>query len=140
MINLKEVLGKKLSPRQGGEVFSFNAIGDQIVFKFMGRRTVKTKRGEDSDLVDAEVIGGEKFDAKAKQTFPVAPGNYVFFLSTTLRRDFDEEKPARGDVIHIQLVEIRPDKNNMKVYGFEFLERAATIVKAGGGDNDDIAF
>jgi len=130
MINLADALKKKLPIKQGGDVFTFNTVGDQIIFKFQGRRTVKTKRGEDSDLIDAQVLGGEKKDPKTKKTHAVKPGAYVFFLNTTLTREFDAAPPALGDILHVQLAEIRPDKNNMKLYGIECLEK--------GLNDDDI--
>lgn len=122
-INLKDALRRKLPIKKGGDVFTFQTIGDQLIFKFQGRRTVKTKRGEDSDLIDAQVLAGEKFDAKTKKAVPVKPGPYVFFLNTTLTREFDADPWAVGDVYHLQLAEIDPAKNNMKLYGIECLEK-----------------
>jgi hypothetical protein len=134
-VDLKKALSKKLPPKQGGDVFKFESIGDQLIFEYISRRTVKTGRGEDSDLIDAVVLAGEKVDPKTKKASPVKPGSYVFFLGTHLTRLFDEAAPTRGDTIQIQLSEIRPDKNNLKLFAFEFLER----VPKGNGSGDDSA-
>jgi len=143
-IDLKEVLQKKLPPKSGGEIFRFQTVGDQLVFRFKGRRTVTTKRGEGAEIVDCQVLGGETVDPKTKKITPVQPGDYSFFLSKVLRGIFDEEKPQPGDTVHVQLVEIVPAKNDMKLYGFEFLDRAAPVAKTAGGKgsdiNDDIQF
>ena len=124
-INLKNVLSRKLEPKQGGDVFTFESVGDQLVAEFKGRRTVRTQRGDDSDLVDVKIIGGEKFDQKSKKVASVKPGDAVFFLGTNLKSIFDAEKPGVGDTIHVQLADIVKSKNGMKVYGFEFVERVS---------------
>ena len=141
-IDLKEVLKKKLAPKSSGETFQFQTVGDQLVFRFKGRRTVTTKRGEGAEIVDCQALGGEKVDPETKEITPVKPGDCSFFLSKVLRRIFDEEKPQPGDTLHVQLVELVPAKNDMKLYGVEFLDRAAPVAKTGkGGDiNDDIQF
>jgi hypothetical protein len=79
-INLEAILNKKQETKQSGERFLFESVGDQLVFKFLSRRTVKTARGDDSDLVEVEALGGTKLDKKSKQSVPVQPGKYVFFL------------------------------------------------------------
>jgi hypothetical protein len=124
MINVANALKKKLEPKQGAEEFKFSTVGDQLIFKFQGRRSVKTKRGDLSDLIDVTVLGGEKFDFSVKKKLAVDPGPRVVFLNTCLTRDFDREQPNVGDVIHLQLAKIDPSKNNMKIYGFEILERS----------------
>jgi hypothetical protein len=121
-IDLKKALQKKLAPKQGADSFKFETIGDQLIFKFVARRTEKIE-GRDSELVDANILAGEKFDPKSKKMLPVKPGQGVFFLGTHLRRVFDTEKPSPGDMIQLQLAEIRADKRNMKMFGFDFLER-----------------
>src|SRR5919106_3538669 len=122
-INLEAILNKKQETKQSGERFLFESVGDQLVFKFLSRRTVKTARGDDSDLVEVEALGGTKLDKKSKQSVPVQPGKYVFFVSTVLRRIFDDERPIAGDIIHVSLTEIVREKNNMKLFGFEYIER-----------------
>jgi hypothetical protein len=124
MINLKEALRRKLAPKSGVDTFKFEHIGDQLICKFQGRRTVKTKRGDDSDLIDVQVLGGEKHDSSVGKKLAVDPGPRVVFLNTCLGRDLDREQPNPGDTLHIQLAKIDPGKNNMKIFGFEILERA----------------
>jgi hypothetical protein len=66
-IDLNFILNKKLESKQGTAIFTFETVGDQLVFRFLARRTVKTARGEESDLIEAEVLGGTKFDKQTKQ-------------------------------------------------------------------------
>ena len=124
-IDLNFILNKKLESKQSADIFTFDAVGDQLVFRFLARRTVKTARGEESDLIEADVLGGRKLDKLTKQAVPVIQGARVFFLSTVARRIFDAERPVLGDIIHLSLTETRPEKNNMKLYGFEFIEKVS---------------
>ena len=121
-VNLKDIMKKKLEPKQGGDIFKFETVLDQLVCKFKGRRTVRTERGDDSDLVDVQILAGEKFDSKSKKVLPVPPGDAVFFLGTNLKSIFDAEKPAIGDIFRVQLAEIVKSKNNMKIFGFEKIQ------------------
>jgi hypothetical protein len=70
------------------------------------------------------------------------PGARVFFLSTVARRIFDAERPVLGDIIHLSLTETRPEKNNMKLYGFEFIEKVIreTVNPAKPSIDDDVSF
>jgi hypothetical protein len=122
-INLKEAMKKKLPPKEGGgEIFKFETIGDQVVGKFLARRTVTTTRGEPADLIDIEILGAEKIDKKTGKPAAINPGAMVVFLSTHLKRLFDSEPPAPGDVIRVQFSEV--GKRDLKLFGFEILERA----------------
>ena len=139
-IDLKAALAKKLPPKQSGEVFSFTVPGDQLIFTYIGRRTVVVEN-RPSELIDCEVLAGEQTDPKTKKVSSVKRGPMVFFLSAQSKRIFDSEKPISGDVIQLQLVEIRADARGMKVYGFEYLDKRprpegeAEVV--GGPDPDD---
>jgi len=139
-IDLNSILNKQLESKQGADIFTFETVGDQLVFRFLARRTVKTARGEESDLIEAEVLGGTKFDKQTKHTAPVMPGARVFFLSTVARRIFDAERPVLGDIIHLSLTETRPEKNNMKLYGFEFVEKVSRDTPKAVSDGDDLPF
>ena len=139
-IDLNSILNKKLESKQGADIFTFDAVGDQLVFRFLARRTVKTARGEESDLIEADVLGGRKLDKLTKQAVPVIQGARVFFLSTVARRIFDAELPVLGDIIHLSLTETRPEKNNMKLYGFEFVEKVSRDTPKAVSDGDDLPF
>jgi hypothetical protein len=139
-IDLNSILNKELESKQGADIFTFDAVGDQIVFRFLARRTVKTARGEESDLIEADVLGGRKLDKLTKQAVPVIQGARVFFLSTVARRIFDAERPVLGDIIHLSLTETRPEKNNMKLYGFEFVEKVSRDAPKAVSDGDDLPF
>jgi hypothetical protein len=80
--------------------------------------------------VDAKVLAGEKIDPKTGNAMPVAPGQYSFFLGTDLIRLFNEFSPGPLDTIRIRLDEIVATKNNLKLYGFEFLERVSPTPQA----------
>lgn len=122
-INLKEAMKKKLPPKEGGgDVFKFESIGDQLVAKYIDRRSVATSRGENADLIDCEILAAEKIDPKTGKVAEVKPGPAVFFLSTHLKRLFDAESLNKGDVIRVQYSET--GKRDLKLYGFEVLERA----------------
>jgi hypothetical protein len=122
MIDISKALQQKLEPKQGADEFKFEAVGDQLIFKYQGRRSVKTKRGDNADLIDVQVLSGEKFDPALHHKLAVDPGARVVFLNTCLTRDIDREQPSIGDVIQLQLAKIDPSKNRMKVYGFEILD------------------
>jgi hypothetical protein len=122
MLDLQVALKKQLTANSEGQTFTFATPADQIIFKFKARRTVTTKRGEPADLIDCEVLAGEKIDLNTRKTVPVQPGQYVFFLSTQLKRLFDEDHPNMGDVIRVRLCEIR-ESNRLKLFGYEVLER-----------------
>jgi hypothetical protein len=122
-IDLKQVMSKKLATKQGAPVFKFGRVGDQLVFEYHEQRTVSTSRGEDAVIVDCEVLGGESFDPEKKKMTPATKGPGSFFASTVLRRLLSDHPPARGDVLHVQFTEV--GKNDVKLYGFEVLERAS---------------
>jgi len=121
-INLKEAMKTKLPPKEGGgDIFKFETIGDQLIAKYMDRRIVKTSRGEDADLVDCEILAGEKVDRKTGNVSAIKPAPAVFFLSTHLKRLFDSESLNKGDVFRVQYSQ--NGKRDLKLYGFEILER-----------------
>ena len=97
-------------------------------------------------MVDAHLLAGEKIDPKTDKVTPVTPGPCSFFLSTHLVRLFNEHAPGPGDVIRVRLAEIRASENNLKLYGFEFLERvsASPPPHSNGGaavnPGDDVIF
>jgi hypothetical protein len=122
-IDLKEVMSKKLDAEQSAPVFKFENIGDQIVFIFHEQRTVPTKRGEDAELVECDVLAGEKVDVQTKKKVPISTGSHVFFASTHLRRLLSEHKLMRGDTARIQFSEIGP--KSVKLFGIEILERVS---------------
>src|SRR4030095_1449391 len=126
-IDLKKVMAKKLDAEQSAPVYKFENIGDQIVFTFHEQRTVPTQRGENAELVDCEVLGGEKYDVQTKKMVPVPKGPMVFFASTHLRRLLSEHNLARGDTYRVQFSEI--GQKGVKLFGIECLERAS-----GNGD------
>jgi hypothetical protein len=126
-INLKEALKKKMQPTfgGGGDTFKCETIGDQFIGVYKGRRTVTTTRGEDADLIDVKILGGEKLDAKTKKPTAVKPGDYAVFLGTNLRKIFDAEQPGVGDTIRVQLVEI--GSKGLRIHGYEVLERGDDV-------------
>ena len=108
-INLKDALRRKLPINKGGDVFTFQTIGDQIDLQVPGSQNGKdeTRRGQRSNRRTSSrrrEKGRENEENDSRQT-----GSYVFFLNTTLTREFDAAPSALGDVFHIQLAEIRPD-------------------------------
>jgi hypothetical protein len=119
-IDLKKALGRKLPPKN--DKFVFETPGDQLIFRFVGQRTEKVENRE-AEVVDADVLAGEKIDPETKKVINVAPGRMVFFLQTHLKRIYKSEKPIAGDVIQQQLVAIRSDLRNMKEFAFEYLEK-----------------
>jgi hypothetical protein len=137
-IDLTKILGRKL-PLSGNNLFKFEVVGDELVFIFRNRRTVKQKDGGESEIIDVEVLGGTKIDPKTSRSVPVKPGTYSFFVQKKLRDIFDREKPVDGDQYHLQLVAIRTDLRNMKEYGYEILEKVPRTKKP-VDNQDDIAF
>jgi len=131
-IDLKKILAKKLSttPARGG--FKFETVGDSLIFKFKARRTENIK-GDDAQFVDVTALDGKKLNPETGKVADVKPGPTSFSLGTHLRQLFDDMQPVPDDVIHLQLTEIKADKQNKKLFGFEFVERAASVV-----DDDDI--
>ena len=137
-IDLSKILGRKLPP-SGDNLFKFEVVGDELVFIFRGRRTVKKKDGGETEIIDAEVLGGTKIDPKTSRSVPVKPGLYSFFVQKKLHEIFHRERPVDGDQYHLQLVAIRADLRNMKEYGYEILEKIPRNKKPVDND-DDIAF
>ena len=76
-IDLKAALSKKMTAKQGGDSFKFETILDQLIFEFICRRTQKTDRGEDAELVEVRVLAGEKTNLETKRVEPVKPGERV---------------------------------------------------------------
>jgi len=115
---------KKLEVKETfGDTFKFDNPGDQIVFKFLQRKTIeKTKLGKPGDVVECEILAGEKVDKTTKQISEVKPGPGSFFLGTHLRELFDKDAPLKGDICHVQFVKI--GNSNFHLFGFEILERA----------------
>ena len=138
-MDLAKILGRKLPP-SGNNLFKFEFVGDELVFIFRSRRTVKKKDGGESEIVDVEVLGGTKIDPETSRSAPVKPGPYSFFITQKkLREIFDRERPVDGDQYHLQLVAIRTDVRNMKEYGYEVLEKVPRTKKP-ADNQDDIAF
>ena len=132
MIDLKAAMAKKLETTKSAPTFKYETPGDQIVFIFHGQRTVPVSRGsktEEAELVDCEILAGEKFDGETKKWGPVQPGPAVFFASTVLRRLLKENPLECGGTYRIQFVEMSQKgakgQNPAKLYGIEILERAS---------------
>jgi hypothetical protein len=137
-IDLKKALQKKMEPRQGGKLFNFSHVGDQLIYRFLARRMTKTSKG-DSDIVDVVGLAGEVLDEKTKKFVPVEPGAYSIFINAIKVKSFyDEERPSPDDVIHQRLVEIVKEANGMKLFAFEFLERARPQATDKPLDDDDV--
>lgn len=107
-VNLKSALRKKLEVKETfGDTYKFENPGDQIVFKFLQRKTIeKTKLGKPGDLVECQILAGEKVDKTTEQISEVNPGPGSFFLGTHLRELFDKDTPLNGDICQVQFVKI----------------------------------
>jgi hypothetical protein len=121
-IDLKELMKRKLATKSGGARFTFESVGDQIIARYKGARTVKTEISDSSMIIDLDVLAGEKI-VMGKST-AVPPGPYAVFPSSVLRGILDAEKLEVDDVVQIKLTEIIAKKNNMKLFGFDVIERS----------------
>src|SRR5262245_44301838 len=113
-IDLKKALSEKLPPYQSGRLFKFEQPGDQLIFRFIARRQVQFD-GRENDAIDCNALAGQK--VVGKKATPVKTGLYTFFLNTTSRQIFDNENPQRGELMQLQLLEMRKDKRNLKIFG-----------------------
>jgi hypothetical protein len=138
-LDLKAELKKKLEPNNA-EIFKFETPGDRIIFRVGVRRSI-VKDGHPSELVEIDVLVGEKTDPQTKKVVAVKPGKRVLFLQTDSVRIFDREKPQPGDLWHLQLAAIRADLRGMKQFAYEILEKVPRKeVQTSTPDiNDDIA-
>src|SRR5215831_11527590 len=125
-IDLKAALRKELHPNQS-RTFQFQTVGDQLIASHKIRKTVETEQGKMSDVVEVNVLAGEKVDPKTGEVTDVAPGPGSFFLSTHLLQLFDENAPGPDDIYRIKLCEIRVEKRGFKLYGMEFLQRVSPV-------------
>jgi hypothetical protein len=122
-IDLKKLLSRKLETSNGGPTFQFQQVGDQLIFAFKATRRVKSKVDDASLIVDVEVLSGQKINEHGVAE-PVPPGPSCFFPSSVLRTLLDSVNLREGDIVQVQLTEIVAKKNNMKLYGFEVIERS----------------
>src|SRR5262249_56181236 len=108
---------KKLEGKRVGDAFKLDSAGEQIGFKFGQRKTIeKTKLGKPGDVVECEILGGEKVDKINKQLSEVKPGPGSFFLGAHLRELFDKDAPLKGDICHVQFVKIGTSNFHVLVF------------------------
>jgi hypothetical protein len=121
-IDLQVALRKKLEAKTFGDGFRFETVGDQIIFRYLQRKVVeKTSLGKPGEVIECEVLAGEKIDRATKEISPVKVGPASFFVGTHLKQLLDDDPPSRGDICRAGFVGI--GRNNFHLFGYEVLER-----------------
>src|SRR5262245_22264946 len=105
---------KNLKPKDGLPIFRFEKTGDAIAARFLRRRDgIRTKLDNDARAVDVEII--ESSDELTR-------GEHTIFLSTHLKKIFDEYQLSPGDRFVLKLCSVDED-NGFKRFACELIDQ-----------------
>jgi len=117
---------RDLKPKEGLPIFKFEEVGTAIAATFLRKRKgIHTKLDNDAAVVDVDII---------ECSDEITHGEHTIFLSTHLKKIFDEYQFSHGDRFVLKLCEI-DEQSGFKRFASELIRQDGPRA-----DDDDVRF